>query len=113
MSAINRKYGSLSPIHTSKNIYRTAYLTSGLTGILFTYQLHAQVASSHVDFFATGVLSSLMGPFNSIASKNMNGVPADFVGKSMFELFPKEAADFYFDRIQKAIAGDDASEYDY
>lgn len=41
--------------------------------------------------------------YNQIAAKHMNGKPEDFIGKSIFELFPKESADFYFNRIQNAI----------
>jgi hypothetical protein len=41
--------------------------------------------------------------YNQIAAKNMNGNPEDFVGKSIFDLFPKETADIYFNRIQNSI----------
>ncbi|MFC2106805.1 PAS domain S-box protein [Bacteroidota bacterium] len=44
--------------------------------------------------------------FNSIAAKHLNGVPEDFAGKSIYELFPKDGASIYFDRIQKAINSD-------
>ena len=40
--------------------------------------------------------------YNTIAAKNMNGIPEDFVGKSIFELFPKQEAEFYLGRIKKA-----------
>jgi len=40
--------------------------------------------------------------FNNIAAQNMNGVPEDFKGKSIFEIFPKPEANFYFERIKKA-----------
>ena len=41
--------------------------------------------------------------FNQIAAKQMNGKPEDFIGKSIFELFPKESADIYYNRLQNAI----------
>ena len=41
--------------------------------------------------------------YNEIASRHMNGRPEDFAGKSIHELFPKEAALVYMDRIKKAI----------
>jgi len=50
--------------------------------------------------------------FNSIASRNMNGVPKDFAGKSIFDLYPKESADFYFARLQKAAKSDDIEVYE-
>ncbi len=50
--------------------------------------------------------------FNSIASKDMNGVPEDFAGKSIFDIFPKEYADFYFGRLQKAARYDEIEVYE-
>ena len=50
--------------------------------------------------------------FNSIGATNMNGVPGDFEGKSIFDLFPKESADSYFNRIQKAINSDEIAVYE-
>jgi PAS domain S-box-containing protein len=49
--------------------------------------------------------------YNTIAAKNMNGVPEDFIGKSIFELFPKEEADLYFSRIKQAIKNTDSQIY--
>ena len=50
--------------------------------------------------------------FNAIAARDMNGVPEDFAGKSIFDLFSKESADFYFERLQKAINKDEISVYE-
>ena len=50
--------------------------------------------------------------FNSIASKDMGGVSKDFEGKSIFDLFPKEFADSYFNRIQKAVNADQRATYE-
>ncbi len=41
--------------------------------------------------------------YNRIAAENMGGKPEDFLGKSMFELFPKEVAEQYFSRIQNTL----------
>lgn len=40
--------------------------------------------------------------YNNIAAKNMNGVPEDFNGKSIYAIFPKPIAEFYHERIKKA-----------
>jgi PAS domain S-box-containing protein len=50
--------------------------------------------------------------YNTIAAQNMNGKPEDFAGKSIFDLFPKEVAEFYFKRIQKAINSKTPEEYE-
>ncbi len=59
-------------------------------------------------FSAEGIVYS----FNSIAAKDMNGVPEDFAGKSLFDLFPKELADSYLNRLQRAISTDEISVYE-
>jgi len=41
--------------------------------------------------------------YNNIAAKNMNGVPEDFNGKSIYEFFPKPVAELYHERIKKAV----------
>lgn len=50
--------------------------------------------------------------YNSFAAKNMDGVPEDFIGKSIFDIFPKPDAEFYFERIKKAIASDEIEIYE-
>ena len=50
--------------------------------------------------------------FNNLAAQHMGGNPEDFVRKSIYELFPKAAADLYMDRIQKAVFSEDAQEYE-
>jgi PAS domain S-box-containing protein len=44
--------------------------------------------------------------FNKIAAKNMNGKPEDFTGKSLYVLFPKSLAEFYHERIKKAMVSE-------
>ena len=42
----------------------------------------------------------------------MGGKPEDFNGKSIFQLFPKEEAEFYLGRITKAIGDENPVEYE-
>jgi len=50
--------------------------------------------------------------FNKIATQHMNGRPEDFEGKSIYEIFPKVAADFYLDRIKRAVRSEFAQKYE-
>ena len=50
--------------------------------------------------------------YNTIAALNMNGKPEDFAGKSIYSLFPKKDADFYMDRIKKALNSEPRQEYE-
>lgn len=50
--------------------------------------------------------------YNRIAAQNMNGNPEDFEGKSIYTIFPKEDADFYMDRIKKAMNSEARQEYE-
>ena len=50
--------------------------------------------------------------FNNLAAKNMGGVPSDFAGKSIFDIFSKSSADIYFKRMKLALASDNQVEYE-
>jgi len=50
--------------------------------------------------------------FNSVAAKNIQRVPGDFIGKSIFSLFSKEEADFYFERMKNAILSEEPTVYE-
>ncbi len=50
--------------------------------------------------------------FNATAAKDMNGIPEDFKGKSIFDLFPKNAADSYFERLQTSVNSDKIEVYE-
>jgi len=50
--------------------------------------------------------------FNRIAAKHMNGVPEDFTGKSIYDIFPEQDAKFYHDRILKATLSDIPAVYE-
>lgn len=50
--------------------------------------------------------------YNNLAAQHMGGKPEDFVGRSIYELFPKAAADVYMERIQKAAFSEEIQEYE-
>jgi PAS domain S-box-containing protein len=50
--------------------------------------------------------------YNKRAAEYLNGKPEDFIGLSIYTLFPKPEAEFYLDRIQKAVASELPMEYD-
>ena len=50
--------------------------------------------------------------YNRVASRNMKGVPADFIGKSLHDLFPKDKADLYLERVRKAALSDVPATYE-
>ena len=50
--------------------------------------------------------------FNKIAAMHLGGVPEDFEGKSIYDIFPKEEADFYFSRIKKTTIANAPTVYE-
>jgi PAS domain S-box-containing protein len=50
--------------------------------------------------------------YNQIAAKYMNGIPEDFIGKSIFDLFPESLAEIYFARIKEAVNSTKLSVYE-
>lgn len=50
--------------------------------------------------------------YNRLAASHMNGTPEEFIGKSIYELFPKQQAEFYHDRITKACSAAGPMEYE-
>jgi len=64
------------------------------------FKLLHQNAGIGIGYYNTdGIILS----YNQLAAQHMNGNPEDFIGKSIFDLFPKPVADFYFNRIQKSV----------
>ncbi len=49
--------------------------------------------------------------YNKRAAEYMNGTPEDFKGLSVYTLFPRPEADFYLDRMQKAVTSEIPMEY--
>ena len=49
--------------------------------------------------------------YNKKAAENMGGAPEDYAGKSLYDLFPRADADFYMDRVRKALSLDVTQEY--
>jgi len=50
--------------------------------------------------------------YNRVAASNMKGNPDDFIGKSIYELFPKQEAEIYHNRIKKAILSNESNVYE-
>jgi PAS domain S-box-containing protein len=50
--------------------------------------------------------------FNALAMRHMNGQPEDFIGKSIYDIFPKAGADIYFKRICKSADSSSRQEYE-
>jgi PAS domain S-box-containing protein len=50
--------------------------------------------------------------FNKIAANNLNGKPADFEGKSLYDLFEKELASIYMERIKKSLNSKESQVYE-
>jgi PAS domain S-box-containing protein len=50
--------------------------------------------------------------YNKLAAKYMGGVPEDFIGKSVYDLYPKADAEIYCERIRKALAADSPAVYE-
>lgn len=57
-------------------------------------------------------LEGLVISYNLAAAKIMSGRPEDFIGQSIFDLFPKKDADLYLDRIKQAAASDQPMLYE-
>ncbi len=49
--------------------------------------------------------------YNKRAIENIGGKPEDYIGKSISELFPKEEAEIYFTRIERAVISEQPQEY--
>lgn len=73
------------------------------------YRLLHEAAGLGIGYYSPeGIVIS----YNNIAAQNMNGKPEDFAGKSIFDLFPKEIAEFYFERIKKACLSESPQKYE-
>jgi PAS domain S-box-containing protein len=73
------------------------------------YQRLFETAGAGIGYYSPdGVVIS----YNNMAAQNMGGKPEDFVGRSIYELFPIAAADVYMDRIQKAVNSKHTQEYE-
>lgn len=73
------------------------------------YRLLHENAGLNIGYFSPeGIVLS----FNTLAAKDMNGVPEDFVGKSFKDLFPEDHANEYMKRIKRAIKSDNVDTYE-
>ena len=50
--------------------------------------------------------------YNQLAASHMQGQPEDFNGKSLYDIFPKQEADVYMDRIRHSLAAESALVYE-
>jgi PAS domain S-box-containing protein len=50
--------------------------------------------------------------YNRLAATHMQGKPEDFKGKSIYELFPRQEADFYMERIKRSLVEESTVEYE-
>ena len=50
--------------------------------------------------------------YNNLAAEYMGGVPEDFIGKSIHDLFPKTEAQLYHERIERAVVSDRPTVYE-
>jgi PAS domain S-box-containing protein len=50
--------------------------------------------------------------YNKRAAQYLDGKPEDFIGLSVYTLFPKPEAEFYFDRIRKTASSEIPMEYE-
>lgn len=57
-------------------------------------------------------LAGVVLSFNQLAAKHMGGAPEDFIGKSIFDLFPKPAAEEYIGRIHRAARSETPDVYE-
>ncbi len=73
------------------------------------YRLLHEAAGVGIGYYTPG---GVVISYNNLAARNMNGKPEDFAGKSIFELFPKEAAEEYAARIKKALKSELPQEYE-
>lgn len=73
------------------------------------YRLLHENAGLGIGYFNTdgNVIS-----FNKLAAMYMGGVPEDFEGKSIYEIFQKEEANFYYSRIKKATVSNEPTIYE-
>jgi len=57
-------------------------------------------------------LDGIVLSYNQLAARNMGGVPDDFTGKSIYDLYPKSDADSCLMRIRKAASSENSDVYE-
>lgn len=73
------------------------------------YRLLHQYAGVGIGYYS---LDGIVLSFNQLAAKHLGGVPEDFIGKSIFDIFPKPDADGYFNRIHRAASSENPDVYE-
>ena len=93
----------------SAGINQLEKLTYDLQQSEESYRLLYEYAAVGIGYYESdGTIIS----FNNLAAKNMGGLPNDFAGKSIFDIFPKSSAETYLRRIQKALTSSKQIEYE-
>jgi two-component system, cell cycle sensor histidine kinase and response regulator CckA len=73
------------------------------------YKLLHESAGLGIGYYS---LDGTVISYNRVAAANMNGVPADFNGRSILDLFPPPDAALYMKRIRAAAAADSPVTYE-
>jgi PAS domain S-box-containing protein len=73
------------------------------------YRLLHENAGLGIGYYSVdGVVLS----YNNLAARHMNGIPEDFIGKSICEIFPRSDAESYHDRIKKSALSEKPEIYE-
>ncbi len=73
------------------------------------YRLLHETAGIGIGYYS---LDGIVLSYNKLAASHMGGVPENFIGKSIFSLFPKKDADTYFSRLQAAAVSEKPAVYE-
>jgi PAS domain S-box-containing protein len=73
------------------------------------YRLLHESAGIGIGYYS---VDGLVLSYNKLAARHMGGTPDDYIGKSIYELFPKADADAYSARIRKAANSETPDVYE-
>lgn len=100
----------LSLFNTQKKAEKIAEkLTSELKESEQKFRLLHQHSGAGVGYYK---LDGTVISYNKLAAKHMGGVPEDFIGKSIYDIFSKEEAEFYIERLKKCANSNTSDVYE-
>jgi len=107
---LHDKYGNVNGILvSSEDITNREQMIDDLRQSEEKYRLLHENAGIGIGYYKPdGTVIS----FNRLAAKNMNGSPEDFIGKSIYDIFPKAEAEFYHNRIKKSVLSEYSDVYE-